>query len=162
MDILSAFMLASVVLTGFLGGIGFANLLGLIPAFKETPAKHIVIHWQILDDYMRNRMPVFGALILFFLVGTVSCMATQPYRQPLWLFIVAIAFILADVIITVIFNFPFNRMVQNITPDNTPADFEDRRTRSATGFSLRAICMIGSFLSTLAALYLQSSRGLLH
>lgn len=156
----SVFLIAATVGTGFLGGIGFLNFIGFGPAMKNTPAEHIVPHWQILDGYMRVRMPIFGSVILLTLIASGILLIKQPYRQPLWLLIIALLFILTDLFVAVKYNFPFNRMVQSITPQTIPGNFEYLRGQSVLGFSIRSVCMIGSFVSTLTALFLHTARGL--
>ena len=156
----SVFLLAATVSTGFLGGIGFLNFIGFGPTMKNTPAEHIVRHWQILDGYMRVRMPIFGSFILLTLIASGILLVKQPYKQPLWFLIIALLFILTDLFVAVKYNFPFNRMVQNITPQTIPGNFEYLRGQSVLGFSIRSVCMIGSFISTLTALFLYTARGL--
>lgn len=156
----SVFLIAATVGTGFLGGIGFLNFIGFGPAMKNTPAEHIVPHWQILDGYMRVRMPIFGSVILLTLIGSGILLIKQPYRQPLWFLIIALLFILTDLFVAVKYNFPFNRMVQSITPQTIPGNFEYLRGQSVLGFSIRSVCMIGSFVSTLTALVLYTAKGL--
>lgn len=154
----SVFLITATVGTGFLGGIGFLNFIGFGPAMKNTPAEHIVPHWQILDGYMRVRMPIFGSIILLSLIGSAALLIKQPYKQPIWLLIIALLFILTDLFVAVKYNFPFNRMAQSITPETIPANFEYYRGRSVFGFSIRSVCMIGSFVSTLTALFLHTVR----
>ena len=156
----SAFLLVATVGTGFLGGIGFVNFMGFGPALKNTPAEYLVKHWQIVDGYMSARMPVFGSIIMLSLIGSGILLAKQPYKQPLWFLIIALLFILTDLFVAVKYNFPFNRMVQSITPQTIPGNFEYLRGQSVLGFSIRSVCMIGSFISTLTALFLYTARGL--
>lgn len=155
----SVFLLAATVSTGFLGGIGFLNFIGFGPAMTNTPPEHIVRHWQILDSYMRVRMPIFGSIILLTLIASGILLIKQPYKQPLWFVIIAFLFILADLFVAVKYNFPFNKLIQSITPETIPGNFEYYRSQSVVGFSMRSVCMIGSFVSTLTALFLFLSRG---
>ncbi len=161
MKISTAFLLTVTILTGFLGGIGFVNFIGFGPALKETPAEHIVRYWQTVDSYMSARMPVFGSVILFSFIGTGFFLIRQPYKKPLWLLVLALGLILLDIVIATKYNFPFNRLIQSITTETIPDNFEDLRSKSVLGFTFRSICMMGSFISTLAALFLQASKGLL-
>lgn len=161
MKISTAFLLTVTILTGFLGGIGFVNFIGFGPALKETPAEGIVGYWQIVDKYMSARMPVFGSVILLSFIGTAFFLIKQTYKKPLWLLALALGFILVDIFIATQYNFPFNRLIQSITAETIPGDFEDLRSKSVLGFTYRSICMIGSFISTLAALFFQASKGLL-
>jgi len=156
----SVFLLAATVGTGFLGGIGFLNFIGFGPAMKNTPAEHLVSHWQVLDGYMRVRMPIFGSVILLSLIGSAVLLVKQPYTQPIWFLIIAVLFILADIFVATRYNFSFNRMIQSITPETIPGNFEYLRGRSVLGFSIRSVCMIGAFVSTLTALFLHTARGL--
>ncbi|HKO78933.1 MAG TPA: hypothetical protein VJU78_00995 [Chitinophagaceae bacterium] len=154
----SVFLLVATVGTGFLGGIGFVNFMGFGPALKNTPAGHLVRHWQIVDGYMSARMPVFGSIIMLSLIGSGILLAKQSYKQPLWFIIIAFLFILADLLVATKYNFPFNRLIQSITPETIPGNFEYYRNQSVIGFSIRSVCMIGSFVSTLTALFLYVSR----
>jgi uncharacterized membrane protein len=156
----SAFLLVATLGTGFLGGIGFVNLIGFVPALKKTPPQQIIRFWQIVDGYMKVRMPRFGIAILFSLIGSVILLLNQPYKQPVWLLVLAVLFIFADIFIATRHNFPFNKMIQSITPETVPVNFEQLRRQSVVGFSTRAICMIGSFISTLTALFLFLSKEL--
>jgi hypothetical protein len=92
------------------------------------------------------------------LIGSAVNLINQPYKQPNWFLIIALLFILADIFVATKYNFPFNRLIQSITPETIPGNFEYFRGRSVLGFSIRSVCMIGSFVSTLAALFLHVSR----
>ncbi len=161
MKVSSAFLLAATALTGLIGGIGFVNFMGFMPAMRDTPAEDIVLYWQIVDSYMSVRMPIFGFTILLSFIGCGFFLIKQTYKQPLWLMVLALGFVLADIAIASVYNFPFNRLIQNITPQTIPDNFEYYCKRSAYGFNLRSVCMIGTFISTLAALFSQASKGLL-
>ncbi len=154
----SFFLFTATIATGFLGGIGFVNFIGFGPALKETPAEHLVRYWQIVDQYMSRRMPVFGSFILLVLIGSALALVKQPYKQPIWFLMLASLFILADIFIATRYNFPFNRLIQGITPETIPTNFEEYRGKSVLGFSIRSFCMIGSFVSTLVALFLHVSQ----
>ena len=158
MNAVSVFLLVATVSTGFLGGIGFLNFIGFGPAMKNTPAQHIVRHWQILDGYMRVRMPVFGSIVVLTLTASGILLIKQPYKHPIWFLIIALLFILTDLFVAVKYNFPFNRMVQSITPQTIPGNFEYLRSQSVVGFSIRSVCMVGSFFSTLTALVLYTAK----
>jgi hypothetical protein len=111
MKIATGFLLSSVLLTGFMGGIGFVNFIGFGPALRDTPAEHIVRYWQIVDSYMSVRMPVFGSAILLSFLGSGFFLVKQSNKQPLWLLILALAFIITDIVIATQFNFLFNRNI---------------------------------------------------
>ena len=161
MQFSSIIFLTAVLLTGFMGGIGFVNFIGFGPALRDTPAEHIIRYWQIVDSYMSVRMPVFGTAILLSFLGSGFFLVKQSYKPPLWLLILALVFVVADIAVAVQYNFPFNKLVQSITPQTIPDNFEHYRSRSVFGFTLRSVCMIGSFVSTLVAFCLQASKGLL-
>ncbi len=158
MKILPIFLILATFLTGLLGGIGFVNFIGFGPAFRDTPAKDIIRYWQTLDGYMGARMPVFGSAILLSLLGSFFLVMRQSYKKSLWLLILALTFILADLFIAAHYNFPFNRLVQRISPETIPDNFGYIRSKSVFGFTIRSICMMGAFASTLSALFLQASK----
>lgn len=155
------FLFASVLLTGFLGGIGFVNAIGFIPAVRDTPAEHVIRYWQNLDRLMSARMPIFAGTILLAFIGAGFFLIKQPYKQPFWFLILALVFVVADIIVASKYNFPLNRLIQSSAPGIVPDNFEHYRQQSVFGFNLRSVCMIGAFISTLTALFLQSTKGLL-
>ncbi len=157
----TALLLATALLTSFLSGIGFLNFMGFNPAMRETPPKELVTYWQSLDGYMKVRMPIFGMILLALFITTGIVLLRQSFKLPFVFIALSCAFVLVDLWITTRFNFPFNRMVQSITAETIPDNFEELRTNAAFGFNLRSICMLGSFITTLSALFFHFSRSLL-
>jgi hypothetical protein len=51
MKITMAILLLIVVLTGLSAGLGFANIVGYMPAMKDTPPSHLISFWQHADHY---------------------------------------------------------------------------------------------------------------
>jgi len=61
----------TLLLTGLSAGLGFANAIGYIPAFKRMSPEHTLAFWQNADYYFRARMPVFGIAL--------SCLFYQEF-----------------------------------------------------------------------------------
>lgn len=155
MKISIAFLLASVILSGFMAGIGFVNLIGFIPSFRDTASDNIIPYWQVLDGYMSERMPIFGSFLLLAMVGAGIFLARQSWKQPLWCMMIAIGFIIADIAVANIYNLPFNRILQSITVETIPPGFEYMREKAMLGFTLRGMCAIASFVAVVGGFYLQ-------
>jgi hypothetical protein len=60
----------SILLTGLGAGIGFANIIGYMPAFKKMKQVHAMDMWQSADHYFRARMPAFAISLQVSLLGT--------------------------------------------------------------------------------------------
>ena len=148
------------LLTGFLGGIGFLNFMGFNPALQKTPVEDLVRYWQHLDGKMSVRMPVFGTILLIFLIAAAVSLFKQSYKLPFVLIILSLVIVLVDFYIATQFNFPFNKTMQSITPETIPENLNDLRNRSVVGFNLRSVCMIGTFVLNLTALFIQTFKGL--
>ena len=162
MKTVSIFLMSTTFLTGLLGGIGFTNLAGFIPAMRLVPANQFVRFWQILDSYMSVRMPIFVSIILASGIVSIILVNNQPVTLPLLWLILALVIILADFIVAVSYNLPANRLMQSITPETIPANFEYYRNKAIFGFTVRAFCMMGSFACSLTATFLQGKNGMLH
>jgi len=135
--------------------------MGFNPAMRATPAKDIVRYWQSLDGYMSVRMPIFGIILLVFFIPTAILLFRQSFKLPFVFLVLSLAFVMVDFWIANRFNFPFNKMVQSITVETIPDNFDALKANAALGFNLRSVCMIGSFIMSLTALFFQSGRGLL-
>ncbi len=160
MQLSSVFLFITTLLTGFLGGIGFLNFMGFGPTLRKTPAEHLVLYWQSLDGYMSVRMPIFGSILLVFFIVTGIYLFRQSFKLPFVFLCLSLIIVLVDFWIATVFNFPFNKMMQSITPENIPENFDELRGNSVFGFAMRSVCMIGSFVMMLTALFLQAMKGL--
>jgi hypothetical protein len=161
MQLSSVFLFITTLLTGFLGGIGFLNFMSFGPTLRKTPAEHLILYWQSLDGYMSVRMPIFGSILLAFFIVTGIFLLRQSFKLPFVFLCLSLAIVLIDFWIGTIYNFPVNKVLQTITVDNIPGNFEDLRSKAVFGFAMRSICMIGSFMMMLTSIFFQATKGLI-
>jgi hypothetical protein len=146
-------LFCTLLLTGFSAGIGFANALGYMPAFADTPAQLMVPFWQNADKYFRARMPIFGNLLLLSLVVSLVSLRKHRRTPTFWLLATGLLFALCD--LTVIFteNLPINLQLETWTVDTIPANYEAIREQVVHAFSKRSLFTILSFVSVLLGTY---------
>lgn len=159
MKIVTIILVLIVALTGLSAGLGFANIVGYMPAMKDTPINHLVSFWQHADHYFRARMPFFGNAILISLVVVLFLMR-RDWQSAAFVFIV-LAFIacIGDLIIILTQNLPLNQFIQTLDPDKPiTLDFESIRRQALRAYYVRAILNMLSFGLVLVGvvLYLRS------
>ena len=120
MHLSTVFLFITTLLTGFLGGIGFLNFMGFGPSLKETPLQHLILYWQSLDGYMSVRMPIFGSVLLVFFIVTGIFLFRQNFKLPFVFLCLSLVVVLIDFWIGTVYNFPVNKVLQRITPENIP------------------------------------------
>jgi uncharacterized membrane protein len=156
------FFFASLILTGFLSGMGFANAVGYIPAMEDTPTRQLITFWQHTDHYMRARMPVLGnSVLLVLLVAFLLVLRRKPLNR-LTLLLTGLAFTLqlADLVIILTQNLPVNQLVEKLTPDTIPAGFEIHKRAAVRAYYLRSACNIAACLCVTLAYFRWEAGGL--
>ena len=163
MNTLRIFFFISLVLTGFFSGIGFVNAVGLVPAMEDTAVQHFVPYWQLLDYYMRSRMPILGvAMLLSFAFVLVGLARQKPAnRLALWLAVASLLMVFSDLFIAFTQNLPINLLLEKLDPEKVPASFELQKVKLARAFYLRSIpMMLSSVLMLLSYFRFEAARGL--
>ena len=159
MKIIEILLLISIGLTGLSAGLGFANLVGYIPAMKNTPAPHLISFWKNADHYFRARMPLFGNTLLLSLLLCLILLR-RDWQSPSFLFIaLSLLACIGDLVIVLTKNLPLNKIVQALDPEETVRpDFELIRTKAVKAYYFRAILNLVSFVLALTgvAMYLSS------
>ena len=152
---LRIFFSLSLLLTGFFSGIGFVNAVGLIPAMEGTPVQYWAPYWQVLDYYMRARMPLLGMAMLVSYVIVIVLLARQkPFaRLPLWCVLASLLMVFADLFIAFTQNLPVNQLLEKLDTENVPASFEVQKLKAAQAFYLRSVTMILSSVFMLFAYF---------
>lgn len=161
MKTIRIFFFASLILTGFLSGMGFANAVGYIPAMEDTPTEHLVNFWQNTDRYMRARMPILGNGVLVCLL--VTCLLVFRHkpinRRTLLLTSLAFALQVADLVIILTQNLPVNELLTQLTSESVPSNFEYHKQVAVRAYYLRSVCNIAACLCvTLAYFHWEASR----
>jgi hypothetical protein len=144
----------SILFTGLSAGIGFANLLGYMPAFRKMEPVHALAMWQSIDHYFRARMPAFGILLQVILLLT-----TISLYKSLSFYLVALAFLLsvAELFLIKKKNLPLNILVQ-ATGEKLPPNFDAIRASAINTFMLRGVINIISFMLVIAAWMFTGSK----
>jgi uncharacterized membrane protein len=136
----------SVILTGLMAGIHFANVIGYLPALGQVEAEHAVPFWKKADEYFSRRMPVFGSGLLICLFFSIVLMRKETNSGFFWLVLSALVLIIADLVITVKINTPANEILRAWQGGSIPENFESVRAQMLAAFYGRAVASILSFI----------------
>jgi hypothetical protein len=159
MKITMLILLLIIVLTGFSAGQGFANVVGYLPAMKDTPPSHLISFWQHADHYFRMRMSWFGNLMLISLIVALFVLRKDWYSLPFLFISLSLLACVTDLVIILTQNLPLNELVQKLDPEEPIAiDFESIRTAALSAYYKRAVCNIASFALALAGVCLYYGR----
>jgi uncharacterized membrane protein len=136
----------SVILTGLMAGIHFANVIGYLPALGQVEAEHMVPFWKKVDEYFSKRMPVFGITLLVSLLVTIVLIRKETGSAFFWLVLAAFVLIMADLVITIKINTPANEILRSWQGGSIPDNFESIRAQMLAAFYGRAVASILSFI----------------
>lgn len=144
----------ALLLTGLSAGMGFANAVGYMPAFSDTPAESMIPFWQNADKYFRVRMPVFGNLLLLTLVITMVLLRQHWRTASFWLVAAGLLFALGDLTVILTENRPVNLVLETWTTGQVPPDYAQYQQRATEAFAKRSTFTIASFVCVLLATFL--------
>lgn len=153
-----AVLFCSLLLSGLSAGIGFANAIGYMPAFADSPAPVAISFWQHADHYFRARMPIFGNVLLLTLVATLVVLHQEWQTWPFWLVAIGLLLTAGDIFVIVTENLPINRRLVTWSPENVPRDFEQYRQQALRAFTKRSGLSILAFVCLLSAAYLRTKK----
>ncbi len=136
----------SVILTGLLAGIHFANIIGYLPALSQVEAEHMIPFWKKVDEYFSKRMPAFGITLLICLLIEILLIWNETRSTFFWLVLSAFVLVIADLVITVKINTPANEILRAWQGGSIPQNFESVRAQMVAAFYGRAFASILSFI----------------
>ena len=140
----------SILFTGLFAGIGFANLLGYMPAFRRMKQAHALAMWQSVDIYFRACMPFVGISLQLILLLTL--IGLYKNWNAMAFVLVGLSFLLSIAELAIIKNknLPLNIRIQE-AGEKVPADFETMRVKAIKTFNLRGVIDIVSFILVITA-----------
>lgn len=89
--------------------LGIKNLTGELMTPQQWAAT-----WQLTDGFMRERMSVFGPIVLVLFILTLFLFISAWRSIAFWLILVAFGVLIADVVLTATYQFPINDYVHSI------------------------------------------------
>jgi len=155
MKLVNVAFFLSLLLTGFTGGMGFANAIGYLPGAEVSEAEHLLAFWQDVDQYFRTRMPIVGTTLQITLLVTIVLMYKKWRTLPFWLLVAALGATVLDFVTILTENLPTNKYIQCI-PKGAPVpdDFEKYRQLALHAHYKRCVFMIAAFVLTLLSHFL--------
>ncbi len=143
------------LLTGFYAGTGFFILMGGNPAIAKMSSNTFAEYWQHTDFYMAARMKIFGPVLLFTVLTTLLLHIGQWKTASFWFLSMALFILITDMIYVFTVHFPLNQLIQSWDLHHLPSDVQQIKQKVTDAFRIRSVCMIGSFVCVLLALFLK-------
>jgi hypothetical protein len=148
------FLFLAVILTGLGAGLGFANAVGYMPAFEDTPADHALSFWQHADHYFRARMPFFGNGLLLSLLLSLLFLRKEWQSPGYWMVVLALLASIVEMIVIFTQNLPINIVIEKLDVEKLlPLDFEELRQKAMRAFYIRSFLNLVTFLLTLTGAF---------
>jgi hypothetical protein len=110
-----------VLLTTGYAALGFFFIM--CPFEQHFDTLTYIKYWQVVDGYMGKRMPIYGmSWLVVFAINIVVFAKTWRKSPILWIILLCLVLVIADMVFTVKEQIPLNQYIQTLDFDNLSAE----------------------------------------
>jgi uncharacterized membrane protein len=142
---LRIFLFIHISLTALLAGLHFGSVAYYNPGLDSLPADVFIQAQQSIEDVFSGSMPIFMAATVVSAAPVIWFLRQTRAGKPVFLlFSLAFAFLIAQLVITLVGNVPINDQISSWSPDNPPAEWQEVRDRWNLFNNLRTMFLVAA------------------